>query len=108
MSFDIWLEVNTGSPDGPVRLTEDLTPTYNLAEMFTNALNGSIRQFDGKPASEARIILEAGLNSMLDNPKHYKQWNPPNGWGDYAGACWVIETLLTACKKHPLATVRVT
>lgn len=33
--------------------------------------------------------------------------DPDNGWGDYKGALEYLEKLLTACKNHPRATIRV-
>lgn len=45
--------------------------------------------------------LTAGLIELKSKPEHYKQFNPKNGWGDYAGFIDWVERYLAACKECP-------
>lgn len=51
--------------------------------------------------------LAKGIADMKKRPDHYKQFNPPNGWGDYGGFVEFVETYLAACIQFPDATIRV-
>lgn len=50
-------------------------------------------------------LLQTGLEKLKENPMYYKQFNPPNGWGDYDGFVEFVEDYLRACKKYPTASV---
>jgi hypothetical protein len=57
-------------------------------------------------ASQLIEPLEAGLLLLKSDPMTFKKFNPPNGWGDYAGLVRFVENYLEACKQYPEATVR--
>lgn len=46
-------------------------------------------------------VLEYGLNKLKSNPKHFKQFNSPNGWGVYKDFVSFVEKVLNACLKYP-------
>lgn len=50
--------------------------------------------------------LEKGLDLLLSDPDHFKQFNPPNGWGDYDGLVRFVTQYLSACKSHPGTRIR--
>lgn len=52
-------------------------------------------------------ILETGLQRLLSDPKHFEQYNPDNGWGDYDGLVSFVRSYLNACKEYPNARIRV-
>lgn len=58
-------------------------------------------------ASEITNFLEAGLARLRAAPDRFKRLNPENGWGDYDGLVRFADSVLTACREHPTATVRV-
>ncbi len=58
-------------------------------------------------ASELIRPLTDGLDRLRAEPDKFKQFNPPNGWGNYDGLIQFIEEYLLACKAYPSATVRV-
>lgn len=60
-----------------------------------------------KFARELIPLLENGLEKLKSNPEHYKQLNPPNGWGDYDGLVHFVQEYLDACKENPDAEVSV-
>jgi hypothetical protein len=85
--------------------------THNLNEM---AMEDGIYKQLWRPeeigASTAGDIIggvEIGLSAMKLNPKKFKKFNPPNGWGTYEGLVSFTEQYLAACKKHPDARIYV-
>lgn len=51
--------------------------------------------------------LERGLTLLRGAPDHFKQWNPPNGWGDYDGFVVWLERYRQACREYPGARIHV-
>lgn len=49
--------------------------------------------------------LDAALIELSINPAHYKQFNPPNGYGDYNAFVEFVVEYLEACKEHPEASI---
>jgi len=54
----------------------------------------------GKSAKDCLPLLENSILKMKNNPKHYENMNPENGWGDYKGALKVLERLYNACVEN--------
>lgn len=50
--------------------------------------------------------LEEGLRLLESDPQRFKEFNPPNGWGDYEGLVRFVRNYLQACREHPRADVR--
>lgn len=106
MSYDIYLEVDTGA--------ERLTPvveignyTSNVSAMWTKALGCGLYELDGIGAAEALPKLEIGVAAMVTDPDGYREMNPANGWGRYDGALEYLERLRDACAEHPKTRIRV-
>jgi hypothetical protein len=51
--------------------------------------------------------LKEGLAKLLADPEHYRQFNPPNGWGNYETLVDFVRTYLAACQRDPNALVSV-
>lgn len=51
--------------------------------------------------------LEEGLKLLKSDPKRFRKFNAPNGWGVYENFVEFVEGYLAACKEHPNATVEV-
>lgn len=60
-----------------------------------------------KKAEQLIAPLTEGLKCLHADPEKFKQFNPPNGWGDYEGLVKFIERYLLACIKYPEASVEV-
>lgn len=60
-----------------------------------------------RKAGELIEPLTTGLSKLKSSPDHYKQFNPKNGWGDYAGFVDWVERYLTACKEFPDGNISV-
>lgn len=49
--------------------------------------------------------LQAGLGKLLNSPEHFREYNPPNGWGSYEGLITFVKAYLEACQKYPKAKI---
>lgn len=49
--------------------------------------------------------LEAGLALLEAEPDHFRQFDSPNGWGDYNGLVRFVSAYLEACKENPDAEI---
>lgn len=107
MSYDVYLEIDTGGAE-PAALGDSLNYTYNCGPMFRLALGrDGINSLEGELAGTAIQTLRSGIAEMEDEPGKYKALNPENGWGSYEGALQFLRDILTACVRHPKATIRV-
>lgn len=83
--------------------------THNLGEMADAAgIYGALWRPDENGITKASQLiepLEKGLARLRESPEHFKQYNPSNGWGDYAGLVRFVEAYLQACRKWPSAEV---
>jgi len=60
--------------------------------------------------TKARELIEplrAGLAAMKADPKRFKKFDSPNGWGRYRNFVPWIESYLAACIKFPDANIEV-
>ncbi len=105
MSWDVWLEIDTGGRD-PAAVTEGHNYTYNVSLMLQEA-GLTVGALDGVLAGTARGILDAAIEKMKADPNKYREMNPKNGWGHYEGALHWLEKIRGDCMRHPKATVRV-
>lgn len=111
MSLDVSLMVTQ-----PVEVYEN-NITHNLAQMATMVvLENGMTLYDvlwhpeekglcyAKDISE---LLDEGWNTLLSNPKHFKKFNPSNGWGDYDGLSDFVYKYRNACWDNPDAELRI-
>jgi len=76
MSYDINL-VNSNEEE-----IYDDNYTYNVASMFRDAIGGDgLYELYGKSATDCLPLLKDSIVKMKNNPKHYEDMNPENGWG---------------------------
>jgi hypothetical protein len=106
MSYDIWLEIDTGGPE-PATVCEVGNYTSNVSRMWFDALGRSLGDYEGAPCSEAAGPIRSGVDRMKADPAHYEAMNPENGWGDYEGAVKYLERLYEGCCAHPKAIIRI-
>ena len=106
MSWDVWLEIDTGS--GNYMTEGDLNYTSNAGVMFAKAglshFGGTLNRME---APRAVIILKDVITAMEEDPATYRALEPPNGWGDYDSALEFITKVYRLCLAHPKATLRV-
>lgn len=104
MSYDVWLEIDTGGPE-PVAITE-WNYTSNCAAMWRHA-GADLAEFDGLEGGEAAFLLAPAIARMEIDPEAYQAMNPKNGWGSYRTLVPALKELLTQFRAHPRATVKV-
>ena len=106
MSYDIFLEVDTGGED-LTTVVEVGNYTSNVSPMWTQALGRPLYELHGMSAAEAVPLLYAGIAAMRADPDGYRALNPANGWGRFEGALGYLKTLRDACAEHPKTVIRV-
>ena len=82
--------------------------THNLNKMaaeagFYKALWGLLEEV--KTAEDLLKYISPGIVDMKRNPKLYKTFDSPNGWGTYDDFIPWLEKLEEACKTYPDATL---
>lgn len=60
-----------------------------------------------KLAGQMIPVLKFGIGHLKSKPNYFKQFDSPNGWGNYD--CFVpwLERLLSACEQYPNATIEI-
>lgn len=108
MSYDIYLQMDTGGPE-PVDVCDVGNYTSNVSPMWSLALGHSLADLHGRLCADCIAPLEAAVAHMRDlaNRTIYAAMNPPNGWGEHGSATEYLAKLLEACRRHPKATVYV-
>lgn len=85
--------------------------THNLGEMADKAgLYQTLwrpEELGFKTAKDLIPNLEYGRRKLIGDYIYLQQYNPKNGWGNYAGLLAFVYTYLMACKAHPEAIVEV-
>lgn len=85
--------------------------THNLGEMAEQAsLYQALwrpEELNLKTAQQLIPYLEEGLAKLNSDPKKYKEYNPPNGWGDYNTLLKFVENYLIACQENPTSKIEV-
>ena len=87
----------------------DYNITHNLSTMAGKA---GIYQHLWRPeelgiskASELIDPLTVGLADLKGRPDYFKEFNPPNGWGNYDNLVAFVEKYLEACMVSPNAEI---
>jgi len=58
-------------------------------------------------AHEISELLDFGWNVLLADPYHYRQYNPPNSWGNYDDLCNFVYQYRNACWDYPDAGIKI-
>ena len=117
VSLERWYELNPGRQpvyvyvDGEDTLvysnnvTHNLVPMAKAANLYTSLCgpleNSWIR------AEDIIDNLETGLKLLEAEPNHFKQFDPPNKWGNYDGFIKFVRDTLEACRSYPEAKIRI-
>ncbi len=99
MSYDIYLQINTGK--GERTVVEIGNYTSNIAPMYYKAFDKDWKFINGMRAGDAFDHILQAYKNMIGNPEEYRELNPSNGWGDYEGARDFLRKLLEECGENP-------
>lgn len=106
MSYDIWLEIDTGGPE-PFKLEDEYWNfTSNVAPMW-GAAGADLAEFHDKLAGDCATVLHAARLEMEAHPEKYRAMDSPNGWGTYDDLMPRLAVLAAWFDRHPKATVKV-
>ena len=86
----------------------DWNTTWNYAPMFEAMFGHHISEFVGKSGKEVGPCIRNAISLMVADPKRYKVFDAPNGWGTYDQLLPQLEAFAAACEAHPNAIVEVT
>lgn len=106
MSWDVWLEADTGGEE-PARLDVlDWNYTSNVHGMLKLVMgHGSMEILTGLSGQEAGELLDQAICGLEVDEAACRELNPSNGWGEYEGFLRAVRKLRDACVAHPKATV---
>ena len=60
-----------------------------------------------KKAKHILPMLKAGIEVLKAEPKHYKKFDSPNGWGLYENFLPWLKNYAKACEENPEAKIEV-
>ncbi len=106
MSYDIWLEIDTGGVEPVVVPGSSWNYTSNSVRAWREA-GADLAEFHDKTAAECAPILAAAIEVMRSDPIKYKAFDAANGWGSYETLIPALNELYYTLKRHPKATVKV-
>jgi len=64
-------------------------------------------RLDGMTGAEGSVMLGDIVRELDSKPKHYKQWNPENGWGSFDSIRRVLMQMCLAGAGYPAAVFEV-
>lgn len=105
MSLDISLTAVRRVQIYDVNITHNLTKMADEAGIYKHLWRPE--EIGIKTADQLIEPLERGLKDLKSNPDHFKQFEPTNLWGTYAGFVNFVEQYLHECKTNPDAEISV-
>jgi hypothetical protein len=105
MSLDVYLTATVPTTVFSANITHNLNSMAEAAGIYEYLWRPD--ELGITKAGELIAPLEKGLRKMKRNPKRYKLFNSPNGWGTYDDFVPWIEEYLAACKQYPQAEIEV-
>lgn len=104
MSYDVWLEIDTGGPEPLCHGSWNYTSNMSTAWREAGA---DLAEFHGKPAGEVLPALDAAVALMRTDPARFRAFDSPNGWGTHETLVPALQSLADLFRKHPKMIVRV-
>lgn len=75
--------------------------TYNVGSMLEEAFGEThLKKWNNKRCSSFFKQFEKGYFDMVKNPRKYKKYDSPNGWGTYETTLETIEELYNSIKEY--------
>lgn len=106
MSYDVYLEIDTGGPH-PQRVVDCGNYTYNCAGMLVDACGSSLNDLDKSVCGQVWVLLEHAIAKLRANPEKYRAMNPKNGWGNYDAWVVYLTNIANECRDNPKCVLRV-
>ena len=106
MSYDFTLLANDTVPTGEEHEVWWRNHTSNTSAMWRHA-GADLAEMSGKRAADVAPLLAVAVERMRADEPTYRQWDAPNGWGDYASTLDFLTAIAEACALHPATIVHV-
>ena len=103
MSLDFCISPITITTSHCQNITHNLTEMAAAAGVYECLWRPEENGFER--AGQIVELLRAAIADMKARPDHYRQFNAPNGWGDYDGFLPWLERLLPVCEANPEAKI---
>ena len=101
MSYDIALYRKGLKKNKRAYYNYDGNITYNVYEMLEVAFGKNhLKKWNDLSCDKFIRDLEKGYIDLKENPKKYKKYDSPNGWGTYETTLYSIEKLYEAIKEY--------
>ena len=102
MSYDIRIGVKVEGTDiiAVIDEPEYSSPTYNIGDMLRKCMDWDFEQGEWYLISYVWPKIEHGISELRMNPKKYKKYNSPNGWGDTSSALEALESLSKCIREN--------
>lgn len=97
MSYDVRFGVKVDGMNGHIVVIDEpaySSPTYNLRKMFVACMEWDYSQGEWYNCTDVLPKFQRGLYELRFNREHYKQYNPPNGWGSIDSAIKFMESVV--------------
>lgn len=107
MSYDVWLEIDTGGGEG--HQVWDTNYTSNCSRMWYHASSDGegVAGFHDRNAGDCVALLDDMIGAMEDDPDTYRKMNPANGWGDFDSQLQWLKDMRDAFARHHRCTVKI-
>jgi hypothetical protein len=112
MSLDVYLSLppcahcgHNGIGVFSANVTHNLTKMANEAGIYYALWRPE--EIGAKTAGDIALIVRSGLEKMKEQPAHFQQFNPSNGWGSYIDFVTWVERYLEALEQYPKAEISV-
>ena len=106
MSYDISLKVKVDGIDKFVSVADGGNITWNVRELIEKSSGWDIKNEDNNgTAEQIGLLIEKGMHELETNPKAYRQYEAPNGWGTVEGTLRFFKHLYEVCQEYPYAYV---
>lgn len=108
MSYSVSFRAEVKDSNGVwIDLDDTLSLTYNLADMFIDLTGHNLRDWNGVKAMNAVKPAVDALTSLNYEPRKYRQYEAPNGWGKVETMQNFLKHFIDSCTEYPYATVEV-
>lgn len=105
MSLDVYLSAMRKTEVYSANITHNLGKMAEEAGIYQHLWRPE--ELGIKQAGELIMPLRAGLELLKSDPKRFKKFDSPNGWGLYVHFVPFVEKYLEACEQNPDSTVEV-
>lgn len=108
MSYDVSFKAKLEGADQWVYVGDDwINHTSNTAAMIKEVCGTYPSEWNGKKCSDMYPVLMQGASLLNLDRRHYRQFEPSNGWGTVDSTIDFLTKIADNCCKFPTAVIEV-